>query len=137
MHGPSLKYKAKEKLPYNMDGVGGGVPGTTRYRSPENVRMYKYPSGPVSMSVIPPENPLPNITAFSSSLLFATKSSKPGIPPRSSPLLLPLMVKKYKLPLLISPTNMLYAYSSPRLVELNISISVTPSDLSQLKTGSA
>lgn len=39
IHKVSLKYKAKKML-YKMAGAGG-APGTIRYRSPANVRMYR------------------------------------------------------------------------------------------------
>src|SRR5919202_6346132 len=105
--------------------------------------MYKRPSGPVLISVIP-RKPVARVTAATSFLLSATLSNRPEEDDDTilslsnlSPVLFSLTSKKYRLPLVISPTNILFLYLSPSFDEFRKAMSVTPIDSNQLKTGSA
>ena len=104
-----------------------------------NDSTYRFPSGPVSMSVMPP-NPLPKVIADNSSSLSTTRSDKPAccwVVSRLIPSLFSFTSKKYKFPLTMSPTKILFVYLSPRFEELKNSISVGATGSAQLKSGSA
>src|SRR5918995_768515 len=102
------------------------------YNDPPAESTYKYPSGPTSISVTPP-NPSANNTPSSSSSSFAILSFVSS--GRDNSVLPSVNSNEYILPNFISPTKTSFSYCFPNLSEAKNFMAVTPTGAFHVNSG--